>query len=116
MLTFEIFDSLNNVNVNIYVGQNSTDNWKIFDNAKQNDIWFHLNSFSSPYVIINTLDYKSISKEIHNYAAQLCKEYSKMNKINNLCIIYTQIGNLRKGVEIGSVIIKKNNLVEKIYL
>ena len=42
-------------NIKYYVGQTAKENWDLLDKAKsenQNFIWFHLNSFSSPYVIM----------------------------------------------------------------
>tara|TARA_B110000208_G_scaffold191711_2_gene259722 strand:- start:3157 stop:3312 length:156 start_codon:yes stop_codon:yes gene_type:complete len=35
-----------------YIGENAKDNWDILSNAEQTDIWFHLNTLTSPYVIL----------------------------------------------------------------
>ena len=47
-------------NINFYIGSNANENWKLLEDSKNindNYIWFHLNSFPSPYVIMySTLD------------------------------------------------------------
>ena len=45
-------------NIKYYIGENAEDNWDLFEKSKEineNYIWFHLNSFSSPYVIMYAL-------------------------------------------------------------
>lgn len=98
-------------NIIYIIGQNAQDNWNILDlYKKENDkyIWFHLNSFSSPYVIMcSSLDNLEIS-EINNYlyfGAELCKNNSKYRNLPNLKIIYTSLKKLTKTNKIGEVII-----------
>lgn len=41
--------------IKFYVGRSAKENWELLDKAKaedQNYIWFHLESFPSPYVIM----------------------------------------------------------------
>ena len=108
-------------NINFYIGSNANDNWKLFEESKKindNYIWFHLNSFSSPYVIMYcTIDElnntrKNELNDILNFAANLCKQNSKYKYLNQLKIIYTSLKKLSKGSEIGEVIIKgKTNII-----
>ena len=100
-----------------YIGQNAKENWELLDKfSKINDeyIWFHLNSFASPYVIVNTtineLSDISLKNDILNYGSQLCKDYSKYKFLSNLKIIYTSLKKLKKTDKTGEVLItgKKN--------
>tara|TARA_Y100000389_G_scaffold113691_3_gene110850 strand:- start:14308 stop:14664 length:357 start_codon:yes stop_codon:yes gene_type:complete len=107
-------------NINFIIGTNAKENWQIFDNFKninQDYIWFHLNSFPSPYVIMNSTknnleEYysKNEIKDILEYGAKLCKEYSKYKFLNDLKILYMPLKKLEKTNKIGEVIItgKKN--------
>ena len=115
-------------NVKFYVGQSAKENWDLLDNAKiqnKNYVWFHLNSFPSPYVfmwssISNLEEIIRKSKEVNvknidlsptvdqylNYGATLCKENSKYKFLNNLKIMYTTVNKLKKTDNVGEVEIK----------
>lgn len=114
MLELEIFDNKLNSDVKIIVGQSAKENWKIYDDCEPDDIWFHLDDFSSPYVIIKNYNYNELSNTTYKKVACICKSNSKMKNINKVSVIYTPIGNLLKGKAVGSVIIKKNSLVTKL--
>ena len=108
-------------NIQYIVGQNAQDNWNIFDNYLSINplyIWFHLNSFSSPYVIMccTLCDLKE-NPDYNNYlqyGATLCKQYSKYTYLNDLKIVYTSLKNLHKGNKIGEIIIKGKKHIIKI--
>lgn len=96
--------------IEFIVGENASDNWNILDISEQNWIWFHLDNYSSPYVVmkisLNKLKKnKNNWKSFLNYGAILCKENSKYSnkKVN---VIWTIIKNLTKGKVIGEVFIK----------
>jgi hypothetical protein len=107
-------------NIKFYVGQSAAENWDLLDNAKAIDksyIWFHLDKFSSPYVIM----YSSIAdiekfnlSAILLYGAALCKEYSKYNYLKDLKILYMPIKNLTKSDTVGEVIIKGKRKIIKL--
>ena len=88
--------------VKFYVGKSAKENWDLLDKATaedQNYIWFHLESFPSPYVImwssISNLEEQiktenetgkrvntksataSAIAEYLSFGANLCKEHSK---------------------------------------
>ena len=109
-------------NINFYIGSNANDNWKILQdsiNINNNYIWFHLNSFPSPYVIMHStmeeLKKNLTQNEVDDIlftGANLCKQNSKYKYLNQLKIIYTSLKKLSKGSEIGEVIIKgKTNII-----
>lgn len=87
------------------VGKNAVDNWKLFKEASQKDWWFHLNSDSSPFVIVKI---DKLSKEDIQQAASLVKDNSKRKGKGRVKVVYTQISNLKRGSEVGEVIIKSN--------
>ena len=98
-------------NIKYYVGQSAKENWELLNKADQTYIWFHLNSFSSPYVImcssINNLeelikvleDVSSINQFLF-YGAKLCKENSKYKNLKDIKVMYTDIKNVSKGFKI----------------
>ena len=100
-------------NIIYYVGQNAKENWEILDKAKLENsqyLWFHLNSFKSPYVILwlsfDKLKHLDNINKYINYGANLCKEYSKYKYLKDLKIIYTIVDKLYKTNNIGEVDIK----------
>ena len=70
-------------NILFYIGQNAQDNWDILEHSlkiNENYLWFHLNSFPSPYVIMCSTLEDICSNDINDifyYAGDLCKQNSK---------------------------------------
>lgn len=96
----------------IIIGKNKEDNWKILSEAENTELWFHLDKFSSCYVILKG----EHSKERIQLAAELCKSNTKYRNLKNVAVIYTEKSNLRKGELVGEVIIKNNKKVKKIII
>ena len=105
-----------------HIGQSAKENWELLDKAKaenQNYIWFHLESFPSPYVImwssISDLEkfietqneFKNLSIDHYlAFGANQCKLYSKYSYLNDLKIMYTTVQKLTKTDKVGEVDIK----------
>ena len=85
------------------IGKNAKENWKLLDSAEPDDIWFHLDNSSSPYVILEVKNLDSIPSSIISDCAKLCKERSKSKDLKNVSVIYTTVSNLKKGDSLGSV-------------
>ena len=89
------------------VGESAKDNWDILDKAAPNEIWFHLDSFSSPYVIMKINESKikkqSNYKNYIKYGSQLCKDNSKYYAQKFIKVCYTQIKNVKKTNIVGEV-------------
>ena len=112
-----------------YVGQSAKENWELLDKAKvenQNYIWFHLNSFPSPYVImwssideliksenVDTSENLSVDKFL-NFGAELCKKYSKYKNYKDLKIMYITVKKLTKTETIGEVNITGKSQIIKL--
>ena len=108
-------------NIQFYVGQSAKENWELLDKAKkinQNFIWFHLNSFPSPYVIMHAsctdISNTALKTDILLYGANLCKDYSKYKFFKDLKILYMPIKNISKSNTIGEVIIKGKGKIIKL--
>lgn len=97
----------------IKVGQNQRENWAIIDDAEAHDMWFHLDGdIPSAHVVISysgrpptTSD--EYPKEIIQMGSSLCRQFSKhaKNSKKTVDVCYTTVGNIKKGRDIGSVII-----------
>jgi len=73
-------------NITYVIGENAQDNWNILDiYKKENDkyIWFHLNSFSSAYVIMCTTINDIDKSQINDYyiMVQNCVKIIQNTKI-----------------------------------
>lgn len=102
--------------IKFYRGENAIDNFELLDkfNSYPDYVWLHLNSFSSGYIIIE-IEKKELLKrvdyqDILNYAANLCKQYTKYKNVPNIKIMWTTISKVIKTEKVGQVIIsgKKN--------
>jgi predicted ribosome quality control (RQC) complex YloA/Tae2 family protein len=90
------------------IGKNAEDNWNIYRKSSQTDVLFHLDKFSSPYVIVN-VSIDEITKELIMKAAQLCKGKSKYNNVPNIGVFYTSISNTKLGDKVGSLTLKSKS-------
>ena len=102
-------------NVKYYIGQSARENWQLLDDSKRinrNYIWFHLDSFPSPYVVMykDILDknidcsFTEISiNDYLQYGAELCKKYSKYKFLKDIKIMYVPLKKLLKTKNLGEV-------------
>ena len=96
------------------IGKNDQDNFNVIDNAKPNDIWFHLNDYPSCHVVAlipNNINKKNM-KYITKQGALLCKQNSKYKLEKNLSIVYTQVKNITKTDKIGLVISTNTKIIQ----
>jgi predicted ribosome quality control (RQC) complex YloA/Tae2 family protein len=91
---------------NIHIGKSAKENWELLEQAEPTDIWFHLDDKSSPYVIIEAVPNQPIIQDMIIKCAKLCKSYSKDKKSTRCSVIYCPVSNLKKGKEVGSVLLK----------
>jgi predicted ribosome quality control (RQC) complex YloA/Tae2 family protein len=99
---------VNYEDIQFHIGENAQDNWDILKKSKQNWIWFHLDDFPSPYVIL-TESLKNIKKtnkfnELINFGCSLCKENSKYSN-QKVKVIWTTCKNVSLGNTIGEALI-----------
>lgn len=103
----EGIDTKSITNSRFVVGKNADHNWNLYKESGQTDTIFHLDKFSSPYVIVN-VSLGDLTKEQIYAAALLCKSKSKYKTMNNVGILYTSISNTSLGPKTGSFIINSN--------
>ena len=99
-------------NLKCVIGQNAKENWEIFNTTNQEYLLFHLASFSSCYVILETETEPSV--EIIKYIALLCKQNTKYKNVPNIKVNYTKCKNIIKGEKVGEIIFKSNKKVNKV--
>ena len=92
----------------IAIGENAKENWALIDASEAEWWWFHLKSFHSCHVILES---EEPTKEMIIKAASLCKLYTKYRNIPNLKINYTPIKNIKKAEKVGSVTFNSNRKV-----
>jgi len=99
----------------VYVGQTKKENWELLDESNASDIFFHLRSFPSGYVIMKSKEGDVPSQKVLNQCAQLCKQHTKYKRMSSLYVDYTPCDNLIKGNNVGEVIYKSNRKVNKLW-
>ena len=98
----------------INVGQNAQDNWDTLDiyHKLGQGWWFHLKSFPSPHVFVQT---DNLTKDLVEYAGRICKERSKYKMVRYpLVVSYTKCNNVVKDGGLGSVSFRSNRRVKEI--
>jgi predicted ribosome quality control (RQC) complex YloA/Tae2 family protein len=98
----------------IRVGRNARENWEMFDRANECDLLFHLSSFPSPYVIVETNN-ELVVKSIIEKCANLCKQYSKYSKWKRIKVDYSRVDNIRKGEKVGEIFYLSNKKISQIF-
>lgn len=93
----------------IHVGKNARDNWELLENASADDLWFHVTSESSAYVIVenNEKPDNEIEKLTIYKAAAICKSRSKLKNTKKVSISYLPIQYVKKGKCVGEAILLK---------
>ncbi len=62
----------------VFVGRNSSENQKLLELAKANDLWMHIRDIPSSHVIIRT-DKQNLPQSVIEAAAKLCVDFSIKN-------------------------------------
>ena len=98
----------NNCEYDIYIGQNSKENFDIIDSCVDTDIWFHVENMPSCHVILKTNDnMKNIPRQVIKRCAYLCRINSNAKTLKKCIIIYTTINNVTKTNIMGQVSLKQ---------
>lgn len=97
----------------IKIGENAHENWSLIDSSEAEWWWFHLKSFPSSHVVLQT---NEPTNEELIAAATWCKDTTKYRNLKNLKVSYCQIKNIKKAEKPGSVIFLSNRKVKEIKL
>lgn len=93
------------------IGQNKYENDTLLKKSNQNDLWFHLENDSSPFIILHNNGDK-IHKSHLNKIASMFRDY-KTNIGFKFQVIYTNVKNIQKTNTPGTVILKcKPNVIK----
>ena len=91
---------------------------KLIDESDPFDLWLHVENYPSGHVVIrekllgkNELEVPDYPNQIIAIGADYCKSQSKYAHYPKLKIVYTQIANLKKGKDVGSVFISKEKFI-----
>lgn len=102
----------------IFVGTSAKENWKLIDESDPFDLWLHVEGYPSGHVIIkqklqgkNDIEEQYYPNQIIALGADYCKSQSKYSHIAKLKIVYTEIANIKKGKEVGSVFVSKEKFI-----
>ena len=101
---------INEKEYQILIGRNKYENEKIIKLSNSNDIWFHLNDYSSCHIILQSGE-DNIPKQ---YLLEIAKMFSLYKKglPKNYKVIYTNIKNIILTDEIGTVIPKNSKIIK----
>ncbi|KAK0074239.1 hypothetical protein PV325_010831 [Microctonus aethiopoides] len=108
--------------VTLFMGVDKYENEDLIKWGWPEDVWFHVDKFSSAHVYLRlrkgqTID--DIPSTILDDAAQLVKANSiEGNKVNDVDVVYTMWSNLKKtpGMDVGQVGFHKETDVKKIHV
>ncbi|KAJ8688222.1 hypothetical protein QAD02_024017 [Eretmocerus hayati] len=108
--------------VTLFMGVDKYENEDLIKWGWPEDVWFHVDKFSSAHVYLRlqygqTID--DIPAAVLEDAAQLVKANSiEGNKVNDVDVVYTMWSNLKKtpGMDVGQVGFHKESEVRKIHV
>jgi predicted ribosome quality control (RQC) complex YloA/Tae2 family protein len=95
-----------------FVGGNSKENWALLDKAKPDDLFFHLSKLPSCYVILQQNG--NLDPSILYECAKICLNNTKYKNMKGVYVDCTEIRNVRKSEDIGSIEYKNNKKINKI--
>ena len=97
------------------IGQHASENFKIIDDSKEDDIWFHISNEPSGHVIAIIPDTINFSKkqlrQIITQGALVCKENSKYKSQRDLEVVYAHVKNVEKTNIVGKVMITNSKII-----
>ena len=102
-------------NIVCKIGCNAKENWELLESSKDNDLFFHLSSFPSCYVILETT-FGYPSCEVLSRAANICLKNTKYRNFKNIKVDYCFCENITKGEKVGEIFYKSNKKVKQIKL
>ncbi|XP_078722604.1 coiled-coil domain-containing protein 25 isoform X1 [Lampetra fluviatilis] len=108
-MVFYFVSNVGSTTYTIYVGKDKYENEELIKYGWPEDVWFHVDKLSSAHVYLRlqkgqTMD--DIPTEVLIDCAQLVKANSiQGNKMNNIAVVYTPWGNLKKtaDMDVGQV-------------
>lgn len=92
------------------MGSNAKENWKLLDEADEDDIWVHLHNHTSAYIFIRNKN-RGVSIEDIMYGGKLIQQHSKHRNMKNVQMCYLEARYVSKGKITGQAkCIKQPNI------
>lgn len=98
----------------ILQGTSAKENWELLDAAKPEHYFFHLSSFPSGYIILQSDEEKPLPIVV-KHCAKLCQEGTKYKNLQNLKVDYCQCSNVTKGDNVGEAVFTSNRRVSQVH-
>ena len=96
------------------IGQNAKENWLLLDSISNKNFWFfHLSSFPSCYVILET---ENLTESSLKLCAEICKINTKYKNLKNIKVDYSQCKNIIKTDKLGEIEYISNRKVKQILI
>uniref|UniRef100_A0A6C0EK80 NFACT RNA-binding domain-containing protein n=1 Tax=viral metagenome TaxID=1070528 RepID=A0A6C0EK80_9ZZZZ len=97
------------------IGQSARENWLLLEQSSQTSIFFHLSSFPSCYVILQTEQkVDQIPEHVIRSCAEICKNNTKYRELKGIYVDYTPISNVKKGSVVGEIVYRKSRKVFRV--
>ena len=105
MKTVEVFIEKLNTKIQYKIGTNAEENFKLIDESKEDDLWFHVHNHPSCHVVANITQKYPRDELIYiiKQGACICKKNSKFASTDKLTIIYSKIKDIKKTDIVGTV-------------
>lgn len=78
------------------MGSNAKENWKLLDEADEDDIWVHLHNHTSAYIFIRNKN-RGVNIEDIMYGGKLIQQHSKHRNMKNVQMCYLEARYVSKG-------------------
>ena len=101
-------------NATCKLGETAAENWAMLSAAGNKDIFFHLTSFPSGYVILECE--RDVEERVLLIAAEICKVGTKYRNIRGVKVDYCLCNNVVKGEKVGEAVFKSRRKVRQIKL
>lgn len=104
-----------NENYTFKVGGNASENDLLLTESSENDLWFHLQKFSSPHGILTNseIGVDNVPTDILLWCAGLVKKSSskKCKYLQNIGVNYIKVKYIQKTQVVGCVVLVKKSKV-----
>ena len=94
------------------IGTNAAENWGLLAAASEKDLFFHLTSFPSGYVILQYR--REPTEDMIRTGAELCKEATRYRNHRHLRVDYCTCSNIKRGENVGEVEYRSNRKVRTV--
>jgi hypothetical protein len=96
-----------NKGISYVLGSSAAENWKLIGLSERESTWVHLMDYASAHVVI---EIDKVEKEELEYARELILNHT-MKAPRTAGIVYSKIRDIKRGSNVGSVILKRGGSI-----